>query len=125
MTNVLEAKFVGSPANSPALVTVAICAVSADANTSAFAPCVNCVASSEDPPKSKSTPLPGLSVLNCWLIWVNAGLSEAAANTTIDPEACDGWDGDDEGDFELQKMRPASSAVHNKPGTPIRRMGEH
>lgn len=64
MTSVLAAKFVGFPASSPALTTVSICAVSADANTSALAPCVSWVASSEEPAKSNSTPLPGLSALN-------------------------------------------------------------
>ncbi|CNI07791.1 Uncharacterised protein [Mycobacterium tuberculosis] len=41
MTNVLAAKFVGLPFTRPALTTVSICAVSADAKTSAVAPCVN------------------------------------------------------------------------------------
>jgi hypothetical protein len=87
MTNVLDAKSTGLPAAKPALAIVSICARSADAKTSALAPWVNWVANSEEPAKSKSTPVSGFSVWNCPAIRVNAGFSEAAANTTIDPAA--------------------------------------
>lgn len=81
MTRVLEAKFVGSAASRPALATTSICAVSAEANTSAVAPWVSWVASSEEPANSNSIPVPGFWALNRSAIWVNAGRSDAAANT--------------------------------------------
>ncbi|BDB42555.1 hypothetical protein IWGMT90018_30010 [Mycobacterium kiyosense] len=84
MTNVLVANATGSAASSPALATLSICAVSAEAKTSAVAPWVNWVARSEDPAKLNLTSVPGLSALKRVPIWVNALFSEAAANTTID-----------------------------------------
>ena len=41
MTSVLDAKFVGVPVSKPAWLTTSIWAVSAEAKTSAVAPCVN------------------------------------------------------------------------------------
>src|ERR1700679_2584426 len=40
-------------------------AAAGDAKTSAVAPWANCVASSDEPANSNSTPPPGLSLLNC------------------------------------------------------------
>jgi hypothetical protein len=64
---------------------------------------------------------------------VNEGFNDAAAYTTIVPEAC--WDDDDGdpvdagGDFELHATapvsNPATSIVDTKPaGNPIRDMGQ-
>ena len=62
--------------------------VSAEANTSADAPCVSWVTRSDEPAKLKSTELPGLSVLNCSPISVNVAFRDAAAKTVIDsPDA--------------------------------------
>ncbi len=108
MTNVFDAKFVGLPVSKPALLTVSIWAVSAEANTSAVAPCASWVARSEEPANSNSTPRPGFWALNCWPIWVNAGLSDAAANTVTLPDA---WEGCAEGDFELHPIRPAVNTM--------------
>ena len=81
MVSVFDAKFTGSPASRPACAALSMFLVSAEANTSAGAPCVNCVTRSEDPAKENSTDAPGLSVLNCSPISVNVFLSDAAANT--------------------------------------------
>jgi len=64
---------------------------------------------------------------------VNEGFNEAAAYTTIVPEACwedDGDPEDAEGDFELHATEPASnpatSIVDTEPArTPIRDMGQN
>src|ERR1700743_638708 len=124
-TNVLDAKLVGLPDNRPALTTVSICAVSADAKTSTVAPWVSCVASSEDPAKSKSTLLPGLSDVNRSLIFVNAGLSDAAAKTPSFPELGEDVGDADEDGFGLHPTRAASRIVAIKPArTRNRRMDE-
>src|ERR1700743_3603660 len=124
-TNVLDAKLVGLPDNRPALTTVSICAVSAGRKTSTVAPWVSCVASSEDPAKSKSTLLPGWSDVNRSLIFVNAGLSDAAANTTSFPELGEDVGDADEDGFGLHPTRAASRIVATKPArTRNRRMDE-
>src|SRR3978361_971480 len=61
MTRVLAAKFVGSAASKPGFASGSLCAVSADANTSAVAPWVRLFANSEEPAKLNSTLTPGLS----------------------------------------------------------------
>jgi hypothetical protein len=54
---------------------------------------------------------------------VNARLSEAAANTTIDPASVVVWDGGGDGAFWLHPARQAISIVDTKAArTPIRRM---
>jgi hypothetical protein len=95
ITNVLEAKLTGSLPVKPALVTVSICALSAEAKMSALAPWANWFASSEEVAKSKSTVAPGLSVWNFPASRVNVGLSGAAANTMID--VADEWPVDEDG----------------------------
>ena len=55
--------------------------VSAEANTSAGAPCCSWVTRSEEPPKLKVTSVPAWVVSNCWPRVVKVAFSEAAANT--------------------------------------------
>jgi hypothetical protein len=119
MTRVLVAKFVGAAANKPAFATVCICAVSADAKTSALAPWVRLFANSEEPAKLNSSLTPGLSALNRWPIWVNTCLSEAAANTTTDLES---WP---DGAVELHAVRLPTSSIGNQLVTkPVRRIDQ-
>ena len=57
--------------------------------------------------------------MNCAPTWVKADLSDAAANTTIDPE--------DDDDFEPHAASPTSKAANRVAVTRpvrIRRMGE-
>src|ERR1700730_7154847 len=96
ITKVLDAKLTGSVSVKPALATVSICALSLEAKMSAGAPEVNCIASSDEPAKSKSTVVPGLSVWNFPAGRVNVGFSDAAANTMID--RADDWPCDAERD---------------------------
>lgn len=61
MTSVLEAKFAGVWASRPALAALVMLLASAEANTSAFAPCVNCSTRDDEPAKLNCTSAPGLS----------------------------------------------------------------
>src|SRR5512132_1639071 len=67
--------------------------VLAEAKTSAGAPDVICIASAELAAKLSVTFTPGLALSNCWPSVVNASVSDAAANTVIDP--------DNDGDAEV------------------------
>ena len=78
------AKFCGLDA-SPALTTVSMFAVAAEANTSAGAPLVISVARPELGPKLNFTVSPGWAASNCFPSWVKVPISDAAANTVIDP----------------------------------------
>src|SRR4249919_350274 len=60
--------------------------VLAEAKTSAGAPDVICIASAELAAKLNVTFTPGLSVSNCRPSVVNDSVSDAAANTVIDPD---------------------------------------
>src|SRR5580698_11606874 len=70
---------------SPALTTVFMFAGAAEANTSAGAPLVISVARPELGPKLNFTVSPGWAVSNCFPSWVKVPVSDAAANTVIDP----------------------------------------
>src|SRR5258707_5425732 len=60
MTRVFDAKFTGSPANSPAWAALSMLLVSAEANTSALAPWVSWVTRSDEPANVNSTFRPQL-----------------------------------------------------------------
>src|SRR5262245_15839867 len=82
----LLAKFWGVPTRS---LTLSMLVVSAEANTSAGAPCWIWVARAWLPAKFKVTLVPPLAAVYCSPILVKAPVSEAAANTLIsfdDPE---------------------------------------
>src|SRR4029453_9667851 len=70
--------------------------VLAEAKTSAGAADVICIASAELAAKLNVTFTPGLAVSNCWPSVVNDSVSDAAANTVIDP--------DNDGDAELELL---------------------
>src|SRR5262245_32461715 len=76
----LLAKFWGVPTRS---VTLSMLVVSAEANTSAGAPCWIWVARAWLPAKLKVTLVPPLAAVYCSPILVKAAVSEAAANTLI------------------------------------------
>src|SRR5262245_19429136 len=76
----LPAKFRGAPTRS---LTLAMLVVSAEANTSAGAPCWIWVARAWLPAKLKLTLVPPLADVYCWPSWVKAAVREAAANTLI------------------------------------------
>src|SRR4030095_6194744 len=80
------AKFCGVPTRS---LTLSMLVVSAEANTSAGAPCWIWVARAWLPAKLKGTLVPPLALVYCWPSWLKAAVSDAAANTLIssaDPE---------------------------------------
>ena len=85
MVRVLVAKLTGSPVTRPASTALVMLFVSAEANTSAGAPCVSWVTRSEEPAKLNVTFVPGLS----FSIWapnsVKVAFSDAAANTVMSP----------------------------------------
>jgi hypothetical protein len=58
----------------------------AEANTSAGAPLVIWVARPELGPKLNFTVSPGWAVSNCFPSWVKVSVSEAAANTVMEPD---------------------------------------
>jgi hypothetical protein len=64
-------------------------AVAAEANTSAGAPLVISVARPELGPKLNFTVSPGWAASNCFPSWVKVPVSDAAANTVIDPVDAD------------------------------------
>src|SRR5580693_442515 len=69
---------------SPAVTTWSMFAGAAEANTSAGAPLVICVARPELGPKLNVTLSPGGAASNCFPIWVKVPVSDAAANTVIE-----------------------------------------
>ena len=86
---VFLAKFCGLDA-SPAETTDCMLAGAAEANTSAGAPLVIWSARPELGPKLNLTVSPEWAASNCFPSWVNVPISEAAANTVIDPVDPDG-----------------------------------
>jgi hypothetical protein len=82
------AKFCGLDA-SPAVTTWSMFAVAAEANTSAGAPLVISVARPELGPKLNFTVSPGWAASNCFPSSVKVPVSDAAANTVIDPVDAD------------------------------------
>src|SRR4029450_10060986 len=72
--------------------------VRGEAKPPAGAPDVICIASAELAAKLNVTFTPGLAVSNCWPNVVNDSVSDAAANTVIDP--------DNDGDAELELPTP-------------------
>src|SRR6202035_4151972 len=115
----LERRLTGPLPSRAPLTTVSIWALSAEAKMSALAPWVNLFASSDEVAKSKSIVAPGLSVWSLPASRVNAGLSKAAANTTI------GWaDGveavADDGVFWAQPLTSDTSASDSKPAVHAR-----
>ena len=85
MTSWFFTNVTGSPAASPASVTVFMVAGLAAANTSAGAPEMICCARPELPPNEKVTVVPGLAASKSLPIWVNVSVSEAAASTVTGP----------------------------------------
>ena len=94
--------------------------VSAEANTSAGAPWVICVARSEEPAKLSVTLVPGFLASNSSASCVNVALSEAAAKTVTVPESCPAPCGavpseeaaaDGDWDAGAQPAKPAVSAT--------------
>src|SRR6478752_520046 len=63
--------------------------VLADANTSAGAPWLICIARPELGPKLNTTLVPGCAASNRWPSFVKASFNEAAANTVTVPEMLD------------------------------------
>src|SRR3954452_8115620 len=81
ISSVLEAKFAGSPSMALADAALSMLAVSAEANTSAGAPCWICATRSEDPPKLSFTVTPLCSLSKALPMSVNVPVSDAAAKT--------------------------------------------
>src|SRR3954468_17828829 len=82
-------------------MTVSTLAGSADANTSAGAPCTICVASVPDEPKLNVTLAPGFARLKSSPILPNASVSDAAADTVTAPVAFGVAEvGEDDDDFD-------------------------
>ena len=88
IVSVFVAKLTGDPVTALTSEALVMLLGSAEANTSAGAPWVSCVARSEDPAKLKTTVVPGWSASNLLPSSVNAFCSEAAANTVISAGAC-------------------------------------
>ena len=86
----------------------------ADANTSAGAPEVICVASAELAAKLNVTFTPGLAASNCLPSVVNDSVSDAAANTVIDPDN----DGDAEPELLALDVAPAPEPLSVDPHPP-------
>ena len=89
ISNELRAKITGVPSMSPDFCTVCMSPGEAEANTSAGAPCWIWVASVPDEPKLKATVVAGWMDRNVVASWVNAAVSEDAAETVIDPVRSD------------------------------------
>src|SRR3954452_20390061 len=85
MVRRFEANTVGSAVTSPPVTNFCMLAPSADAETSAGAPPWICVASVPDDPKLNLTVVPGFRVWKSAPIFVNASVSDAAADTVIVP----------------------------------------
>src|SRR6266850_3083997 len=85
-TGSLRAKVLGASASLPA-TRACMCFWSADANTSAGAPCSNCVRSSWEPARFKTTLVPGCVFSKRLPSSMNASRSEVAAKTTTSLEA--------------------------------------
>ena len=81
----LVAKISGSFALLPASVSLVMLLLSAEANTSAGAPCPIWATNSDDAAKLNVTFAPGYSAVNASPTSVNAAVSEAAANTVTSP----------------------------------------
>src|SRR4249919_3100717 len=86
--------------------------VLAEAKTSAGAPDVICIASAELAAKLNVIFTPGLAVSNCWPSVVNDSVSDAAANTVIDP--------DNDAELELLALddEPEASSPDPQPASP-------
>src|SRR5206468_1304869 len=85
ITNWFRTNVVGVPSPLPASVTVFMLAGAAEANTSAGAPWLICVARAELPAKLNLTVEPGLAASKSLPIRVNDSVSDAAANTVTVP----------------------------------------
>ncbi len=79
------AKITGSVPLSPASVSLSMLLVSADAKTSAGAPCEICCTSAEEASKLNVTFASGFAAVNAAPMSVNAAVSEAAAKTVMSP----------------------------------------
>jgi hypothetical protein len=97
---VFLAKFLGLAA-SPAETSAPIFFGEAEANTSAGAPLVICVAKPELGPKLNFTVSPGWAASNCFPSWVKVPISEDAAKTVIVP-----FEGDDAEPLALEDELP-------------------
>src|SRR5689334_22979211 len=86
ISSVLDAKLTGAVAVSESPVALAMFFVSAEAKTSAGAPCWSWATRSDDPAKLKVTFVPGCAFSKSSPIWVKVFLREAAANTVISPD---------------------------------------
>ncbi len=83
MVRMLETKSVGCSAASP---SVAMVFFDADANTSAGAPCVICVARSELAPYVIEIVVPGCAAVKLRFSWSNASVSDDAASIRSAPD---------------------------------------
>src|SRR3954470_20962006 len=81
ISKVLDANFTGVPRTSSSATALSMFAVSADANTSAGAPCWICATRSEEPPKLKLTFTPVCEASNRFPSSVNVDVSDDAAKT--------------------------------------------
>src|SRR5215469_12583646 len=100
------AKFCGLDAF-PALTTCCMFAGAAEANTSAGAPLLICSARPELGPKLNFTVSPLCAASNCLPSWVKLPVSEAAANTVIDPVEEELPEPDEPDEFEPLLLQPA------------------
>ena len=89
MVRVLVAKFLASPSTRSSPLSLSMFRVSAEAKTSAGAPCVICVTRSAEPAKLRVTSDPGLAASNFPAMSVKAVLRDAAAKTVTLPAAPD------------------------------------
>src|SRR6478609_8817205 len=96
VSSVLEAKLIGVAAVSEAPVALSMFLVSAEAKTSAGAPCWSWDTRSEEPAKLNVTVLPGWEASNFVPISVKVFLSDAAENTVSFPAGVRLVDADDE-----------------------------
>src|SRR5215471_9660385 len=106
----------GAPAANPPLTTFCMLATSAEAKTSAGAPCSICMTSIGLPAKLNLTSTPGYRAWTWSPIFVNAPVSDAAASTVRLPETSGvgpaGW-----------AARPPQAAVTSAAATDIRMNG--
>ena len=86
ISRVLDAKLTGAAAVSESPVALSMFVVSAEAKTSAGAPCWIWATRSEEPAKLKVTVVPGWAFSNSAPIAVKVFFSDAAAKTVISPD---------------------------------------
>src|SRR6478672_9566406 len=111
ISRVLDAKLTGVAAVSEAPVALSMFLVSAEAKTSAGAPCWSWATRSEDPAKLKVTLAPGWAFSNSAPIAVKVFFSEAAAKTVISPDIAGDEDDEDEPELAVSPALDPHAAV--------------